>query len=176
MVEVGAGLRDNMSVVAPVIIQLPSQRTLNCRSHSLRSSAFFLLKASSMSSRSPSCVLEKGIIWRLMSLKYSRASSSLLVPKPCLGIRRGNHKDVSNRTDLEVFVFPLVRIRGLLKPQLVLRNGIEVDYLLSLPYLCRIHEPLLSEWLWWIRTRTTGVMNSTRNLSNFKSDGKKWSK
>ena len=37
------------------------RHTLQVRSHSLRSSAFFLLKARSISSRSPSCVCANGM-------------------------------------------------------------------------------------------------------------------
>lgn len=56
--------------------------TLNWRSQSLRSSAFLLLKAVSMSPRSWSCSSAKGITCFSMCLKYSRASESLLVPRP----------------------------------------------------------------------------------------------
>lgn len=57
------------------------------RSHSLRLSAFFLLNAMSMRSRS-SCVEGlKGRRWCAMSPKYVLASRAVLVPSPCVPCR-----------------------------------------------------------------------------------------
>ena len=38
-------------------------------------------------------------------------------------------------TNLVVLVLPLVRVRGLLEPHLVLGDGVEVDHFLAFPYL-----------------------------------------
>jgi hypothetical protein len=56
--------------------------TLNCLSHSLRSSAFFLLKAMSMRARSSTCIASKNSRCLSRSLKYFFASAAVLVPRP----------------------------------------------------------------------------------------------
>lgn len=67
MVEIGAGLQKSFDNLTDAhgggnARGRQDARTLKCLSHSLRSSAFFLLNASSISSRSPSCVELNGII------------------------------------------------------------------------------------------------------------------
>lgn len=56
--------------------------TLNCLSHSFRSSAFFLLNARSIRSRSPSLVMSNWSMCLAMSLKYFFASAAVEVPSP----------------------------------------------------------------------------------------------
>lgn len=56
--------------------------TLKDLNHSFLSSAFFLLKARSISSLSPSWVVAKGMTCLPILEKYCLASESLLVPNP----------------------------------------------------------------------------------------------
>ena len=74
MVEIGTGLQKSVDELSDAHGDGGARgredgRTLKCRSHSLRSSAFFLLNARSMSSRSPSCVELNGIICFVMCEK-----------------------------------------------------------------------------------------------------------
>jgi len=68
MVEIGTGLQKSVDELSDARGR-EDGRTLKCRSHSLRSSAFFLLNARSMSSRSPSCVELNGIMCFVMCEK-----------------------------------------------------------------------------------------------------------
>ena len=68
MVEIGTGLQKSVDELSDARGR-EDARTLKCRSHSLRSSAFFLLNARSMSSRSPSCVELNGIMCFVMCEK-----------------------------------------------------------------------------------------------------------
>jgi hypothetical protein len=73
-----------------------------------------------------------------MSLKYSRASESLLVPRPYVNVRKAMHAEPSI-TDLVVLGFPAFDVGTLLNPLLVLGNGEEVDLLLRVALLPHSH-------------------------------------
>jgi hypothetical protein len=64
VIEIRAGLQKSIGEPTRTCMgQTPEDtHTLNCRCHSLRSSAFFLLNARSISSRSPFCVELNGIM------------------------------------------------------------------------------------------------------------------
>jgi len=81
VVEVRSGL--SIRSGAKLWLNMVYRRTVKFRSHSLRSSTFFLLNAMSMRARSSLWSLENGIIWVGILLKYSLASLSSEVPKPC---------------------------------------------------------------------------------------------
>ena len=85
--EVGDGDRGN--IVIEVCSGLGGQfklslsrLTLNCLSHSFRSSAFFLLNAMSIRPRSSGLIVSKASRCLSRSLKYFLASADVLVPKP----------------------------------------------------------------------------------------------
>jgi len=119
------------------------KHTLNLLNQSFRSSAFFLLNARSINGRSSSRSLANGIICAPIWLKYSLASSFVLVPSPC--VTRFRFKPEGRcgwkSTHLVVFRDPFPVPIELLVPLEILRDSEEVFLLVSFPYLrsgCRL--------------------------------------
>ena len=130
------GTRLEQSVSTRLCIYAGIVHALKFRNHSFRSSAFFLLNASSRSSLSPCWVAEKGIMCLSMLLKYPWASSCVLVPKPYPTCSREAVRNSRiNHTDLVVLGFPFSSIGCRFQPLLVLGNGKEISHLLPFSYL-----------------------------------------
>lgn len=143
---------------------------MNPRSHSFRLSAFFLLNAMSISSRSCCVAGLKGSRCCFMSPKYFLASVAVLVPSPC---QKSAPLLTGVQTHLEVLDLPAPSVEILVFPCLVLGDREEGDLLLGLGHLHACQRCLTRRGR---PTLTIGVMNSSRKPGTLRSEGKKWSR
>ena len=108
--------------------------TLNCLSHSFRSSAFFLLNAMSIKARSSVFIASKPTRCLPRSLKYFFASADVLVPRPCTDHLDRELSTRDRQAHLVVLGFPTLSVVVRLLPLLVLWHSIECHLLLAFPH------------------------------------------